>query len=715
MQEKIDVLREMVCDRLELAMGDSYIRQKIHDRFVDMIFHENMHGVVSGIIAMLMFYVFLLLFDHDWKVHVWILANLAIYFGRFAAVQLYNHGRFLGIKYDGFRLSDVNVAATGVMIGLSCTTLLMIVFSESYGIASKYIVTFGLMLFFSGSLMLNSNIPIWFIPYTFFSAIPMILLLLSQGGIFMITGVSLVYYFLFMFVMSMKAFRLNFESYFLRYQNERFMKELENSKAQLEHVVDDLKRNNKNLTQEVRLRKSAEKKIRKMASIDVLTGVTNRISLEERMLQAIAQAQRTKTMVGIFFVDIDRFKFINDTYGHVIGDELLRSVANRLSQCVRSTDEVSRIGGDEFVLLLTNVMRAEDILSMAQNILTVLEKPYTIKGKNIVSNVSIGISFYPQNGGVPEDLIRNADVAMYQAKQVPGNSFFFFTSEMNEVMARRLHVEKMLQRAIQNDEFQFYFQPIISLSTGKIVAAELLVRFAENLMREEGDIGPSDFIPVAEDIGLIGKIGLWGVEETCRILKKWENTPLSFEIDLALNISIKHLIDPNFFDDIKSRIDKYQINPHRLVLEITESQAIENKTFVRNVLEKIAGLGVRLSIDDFGTGHSNFSYLLELPVSKIKIDRSFLKEIGKKNGVKKKDREHLVQAIISVSKALGLETVAEGVETMDQFLFLREQNCDYVQGYLFSKPVPEEVFLSLIQEESFDNQFNTDQDKKQIY
>lgn len=684
-----------ILDQLNLAKDNHSMRKTVNDIFVDMVFHANPYGVMAGYFGTILIYSILLFFEHDWKIHTWFVLTSIMYGARYVGYRLHKYGCFLFIKKSEFRFSNFLITFIGGYVGLSCSALLLIVFTDQYLIISRYIVIFGLMLFFSGSIMLNANVIMWSLAFAAFSILPMTILFIQEGGIFVLMGIIFVYYSLFMLFMGIKTYCLNFESYVLRYQNSRYLQELHTSKLRLEDAIDDLKLNNENLNKEIHLRKQAEAQLRKMASTDVLTGVTNRVALEVEMQNAIYSAQRTQSMMGVLFIDLDRFKFINDTFGHDVGDELLKGVANRLSDCIRSTDAISRIGGDEFVIFMTNVLKMESFLTMAQNILSAFSAPFHIKGKEIVSNVSIGISIYPQNGTLPNDLIKNADTAMYQAKKVSGNSFFFFTPEMNDFMERRYLVENMLTEGIQMNGFKFVIQPVISVKTGEIVSGEFLIRMSDELKEKWGNIGPDEFIPIAEDCGLINKIGLIGLKEVCKTLKNWEKKGLG-HLYAAFNVSIKHLVDPGFIDELHQEFSKVGANPGRLILEVTETQAIENKSFVKSILESIADMGIIISIDDFGIGHSNFCYLRELPVKKIKIDRSFLSDWQDNN-----DSRVLVEAMISVSKALHLEIVAEGVEFYDQLIMLQNHKCDYAQGFLFSKAVPENEFIKLVKRGSF--------------
>lgn len=700
LEKKINQFKLYIYNYMDLAEDAPGVRDKINGDFIDKIFHENMHNIVAGSGAVVLFYTMLLFFNHDWKLHLWGVVNLIFYFMRYSLFRIYKTGSFLGFKRKEVRLSDIEIMFTGAFLGLSFAYLGYLVSNPPYEINAQYGMFFGYSLFFTGCLIINSNAPIWTIPLTVCSIVPLSLILILKGGVFIAAGVVLSYYSIFVFIVSMRSYGNSYNNYFLNTQNMRYLEDMGDSKIKLEALVNDLERKNAQLIVEVSLRKETENKLQKLASMDVLTGVTNRVSLDEKIKRAIQNAKRTETLVGIFFIDLDRFKFINDTFGHAIGDELLKAVAKRLEQSLRSSDEISRIGGDEFVLVFTNVFNLEGFLNIAQNLLILLEKPYQINKKLITSYVSMGISVFPQNGDNSEGLLRDADTAMYRAKEIGGNSFLFYSEDMNHAMMRRLKIEGLIQYALANDGFNFFIQPIFCLKTGKIVSAEALIRFKDSISDEFGYIGPDEFIPVAEDAGLITKIGVWGIIEACRIISKWQLLGVK-PIHITLNISVKHLVDPHFLEDLTTSLTSSGVDPCLLCLEITETQAIQNREFVQDVLEKIVALGISLSIDDFGTGHSNFCYLRELPVSKIKIDRSFLMgwEVNKNS-------KALVKAIISVSKALSLEVVAEGVETFEQLEFLKKNKCDFAQGYYFSRPVSEEVFFQLVEKRCFGEDYS---------
>lgn len=695
MKNIIKKFQDYLYAHLGLSGGKPKVREQINNEFVDYVFHTNSKNIILGSSCMTLVYVTLLIGESTISLHIWLISTYIYYSARYVHLQCYNKGQFLGIKWKTKRLSDLYVALNGSILGLLSAVLYYIVSSPPYSSLSELIVILAILIFTTAALSLNSNLPLWCFAYIFSLILPMDIIMISKGGIYIMGGLIIGYYGFFIYKINLKYYLLYYSSSLYKYENKKYLEELHASQAQLKQLVEDLKKNNKELTSEVHLRKKVEKKIRRLASTDILTGVTNRISLEEEMLKAIQNARRTNTIVGVLFIDLDRFKYINDTFGHGVGDELLKAVATRLTNSIRSTDQISRIGGDEFVLLLTNIHTPEALLATAQNILMTLDKPYQIEEKSIISNISMGISFYPQNGDDPENLIRDADVAMYSAKEIGGNSLSFFTQEMNEFMDRRLKVERMLQKAIEINGFQFLFQPIVCLKTGIIISAEVLIRFQDFITKDTGYIGPSEFIPIAEDTRMISKIGVWGIEEVCRILKRWDQLGYN-NLKIALNISVKHVIEPNFISQLTSIVISSGINPSLLILEITETQDIENREFVKTILEKVTEMGIKLSVDDFGTGHSNFCYLRELPISKIKIDRSFMKEWNLN-----KNAKPLIDAIISVSKALSLEAVAEGVETLEQLEFLKKKNCGYAQGYYFSKPLSEEDFLTQVERGSY--------------
>lgn len=424
--------------------------------------------------------------------------------------------------------------------------------------------------------------------------------------------------------------------------------------------------------------KQDEEEIKYQAYHDLLTGLPNRSLFNDRLKQTIGRAEREKQKVALLFIDVDDFKNINDNFGHLVGDLLLQGIAMRLTTCVRETDTVARYSGDEFVVIMDNIKEAQAVASVAENILESLSEPYMHHGKNIISTVSIGIAMYPTDGESGEALLKNADLAMYHIKDNRKNSFSFFTESLNEQATRRYELEVRLREAIERDEFTVYYQPKISLSSGKINSMEALVRW-----KTDGNlILPSEFIPLAEDTGLIFPIGEFVLVSACEQLKIWHDMGYKY-LSVSVNISTRQFDKGDLLDVVKSAITSTGLNAASLRLEITETAIMKELESALLTLDQIKKMGVNISLDDFGTGYSSLSHLRVLPIDELKIDRIFIMNIPDNL-----DDSAIVATIISMAQSLKLSVVAEGVETRDQLDFLREAGCDEMQGYLFSRPVP---------------------------
>jgi diguanylate cyclase (GGDEF)-like protein/PAS domain S-box-containing protein len=424
-----------------------------------------------------------------------------------------------------------------------------------------------------------------------------------------------------------------------------------------------------------------------LAQHDFLTGLPNRVLLKDRLDHAIALGSRRLHSVGLLFLDLDGFKHINDSLGHTTGDALLRSIAKRLVDCVRVSDTVSRQGGDEFVVLLSEMDHAEDAATTAARILTTVARTHTVDGRDLHVTASIGVSVYPDDGDDAETLIRNADMAMYQAKETGRQGFRFFTPAMNARAVERQTIEEALRRALERNELALHYQPKLSLTTGAIVGAEALIRW---IHPTEGQIPPSRFIPVAEDCGLINPIGAWVLREACRQAKAWidEGLPAS---GIAVNVSGIQFRQERFLNDLFATLDETGLDPGLLEVELTESVLVQQTGTMTTILRALRESGAQIAIDDFGTGYSSLSYLRRFPVDALKIDQSFVRQISTDG-----EDTAIVTAIISMAHALQLKVIAEGVETADEVAFLRAQQCDEAQGYYFSKPVDAMKYARLL-------------------
>ncbi len=424
-----------------------------------------------------------------------------------------------------------------------------------------------------------------------------------------------------------------------------------------------------------------------LAQHDFLTGLPNRVMLTERLSLAIGLAQRHHKQVALLFLDLDYFKHINDSLGHAIGDQLLQSVAARLTGCVRFTDTVCRQGGDEFVILLSEIEHPHDAGHLAEKLLTALAVPQHIGGHELHVTLSIGISIYPDDGQDADTVMQNADTAMYHAKASGRNNYQFFRSDMNARAVRRLFVESSLRRALRQKEFVLHYQPKIDLTSGAITGTEALIRWLDP---ELGMVFPEQFVPIAEECGLIVPMGQWVLREACTQVQSWLNAGLQ-AVPVAVNISAVEFRHENFLAGVALILKETGLAPGYLELELTETILMHNAKASALVLQALKSMGVRLAIDDFGTGYSSLSYLKQFPIDTLKIDQSFLRDIA--TGT---DDATILSAVIGMGRNLKQRVIAEGVETHEQLAFLRTQHCDEGQGFQFSHPLPAEDFASLL-------------------
>ena len=424
--------------------------------------------------------------------------------------------------------------------------------------------------------------------------------------------------------------------------------------------------------------KAVEKRMMHLANHDNLTNLPNRNLVQDRAHQALAQAFRQGRMIGVLCLDLDHFKKTNDLMGHPMGDRLLQTVAARILNCVRDEDTVARQGGDEFIVILPNINRFEDIAIVAQKILVTLSVAYSLDSTELYTSASIGVSVYPDDGQDVDTLMRNADTAMYYAKATGRNNFQFFTPKMNQAVSERMSIESKLRHALARNEFLLNFQPIVNIATGKVHAAEALLRWYP----ESGCIGPDRFIPVAEETGLIVPIGEWVIRAAMRERRQWLDQGLELP-RMVVNLSARQFSQKNLVATIGRVLHENGLNPEHLGVEITESLIMDRPEDAVRTLRALSEMGVQVSVDDFGTGYSSLSYLKRFPLHKIKIDRSFINDIATDPG-----DAAIVTAIIAMAHSLNATVVAEGVETEAQLHFLRERGCDEFQGYYFSRPAP---------------------------
>lgn len=437
--------------------------------------------------------------------------------------------------------------------------------------------------------------------------------------------------------------------------------------------------------------KQAQEQITRMAYFDSLTGLPNRMLFRDRLELSMLHAERHERLLALLFLDLDNFKRINDTLGHRVGDMLLQEVADRLTGCVRSCDTVSRQqmdelnvtvarqGGDEFTVLLTEISHVQNAARVAQRFLEALSKPFMLDGHEVFTSVSIGIALYPFDADNLDGLLKNADVAMYHAKDRGKNNYQFYRQSMNVAAVERLSLESGLRRALERKEFLLFYQPQMDIQSGRINGVEALVRWQHP---ERGIVPPGEFIPLAEETGLIVPIGEWVVASACAQARAWHDQGFR-GLSVSVNISGQQFRQQDFARTVAQALERSGLDPRSLMLEITESVLMKTTEDIMSTLEDLTALGVRLSIDDFGTGYSSLSYLRRFPLHEIKIDRSFVKEI-----VTNPDDAAIASAIIAMAHRLKLTVVAEGVETEQQLKFLMDQGCDEMQGYLVSRPVP---------------------------
>jgi diguanylate cyclase (GGDEF)-like protein/PAS domain S-box-containing protein len=434
-------------------------------------------------------------------------------------------------------------------------------------------------------------------------------------------------------------------------------------------------------------RKLAEKKIEYLAYHDALTGLPNRLLLQDRFEQAKAHATRANNHLAVLFLDLDNFKIINDSMGHDAGDALLKQIAKRLSSCVRETDTISRQGGDEFLILLSDLALADDAAPVLVKIIEQLQIPFQSEGQEVATSVSMGVAIFPQDGTSFEALLKKADMAMYQAKEDGRNTYRFFDEAMNVEAVEHLFIRNSLRRAQGRDEFVLHYQPKIELDSGAITGAEALIRWNHP---ELGLVAPNRFIPVAEESGLIVPMGTWVLGEACRQVFEW-NKKGNCSLSIAVNLSAVQFKRGDIEKSVRQALEVSGLEPSLLELELTESILIQNVESVLANVKRLKALGVKLSIDDFGTGYSSLSYLKRFDIDKLKIDQSFVRDLAT-------DPEDaaIVRAIIQMARSLSLRTIAEGVETEAMLQQLRDFGCNEAQGYYFARPMPAVEFASFL-------------------
>jgi diguanylate cyclase (GGDEF)-like protein/PAS domain S-box-containing protein len=439
-------------------------------------------------------------------------------------------------------------------------------------------------------------------------------------------------------------------------------------------------------SRDVSERKRAEQRAQYLANYDVLTGLPNRFLVQDRLTQAVAQAHRNKLRVGLMHIDLDRFKLVNETLGHYVGDALLKQAADRIRKLVREGDTVARVGGDEFTIVYPNVSNLPALSITAERLLEDLARPFPSEGQDLFVSASLGISLYPDDAGSVDELIKHADAAMYSAKHLGRNNYQFFTTDLNREVQERMMIEAGLRTAIHRNELSLVFQPKIDLATRRVFGAEALLRWNHPKL---GLISPARFVPVAEEAGLVGAIGEWVLRTACRQIRQWQDA--GFPMQVAVNVSARQFQQYDVADLVLGIMRESGVRAEHLEVELTESAVMNDAESSIVTLERLADSGVQIAIDDFGTGYSSLSYLKRLPLDVLKIDQSFVRDISSDP-----NDAAIVRAIITLARSLGIKVIAEGVENEAQLAFLNAYGCQYAQGYLFGKPLTSAEFEQLL-------------------
>jgi diguanylate cyclase (GGDEF)-like protein/PAS domain S-box-containing protein len=436
-------------------------------------------------------------------------------------------------------------------------------------------------------------------------------------------------------------------------------------------------------------RKKAEQRAQYLSQHDGLTGLPNRLLMQDRLHQAIIQARRGGSVVALMFIDLDRFKTVNDSFGRVIGDALLKQVAERLRKCLRDTDTVARLGGDEFIIMIPDAATAQVVGEVAQRVLSEFSQPFSDGEQEMYVSASIGISLFPRDGSDPDELVKHADRAMYNAKDSGRNMYRYFTEDLNHEVREKVMLESGLRRAIDRGELRLFYQPIIDLHTKQVIGAESLVRWQHPSL---GLIPPGKFIPVAEESDLIFRLGEWVLRAACKQLHAWQQE--GFALQVAVNVSARQFRDPKLADMVVAVMADSHVDPRLVEIELTESAIMHDARASISTLERLKSRGVSISIDDFGIGYSSLSYLKRLPLDTLKIDQSFVRDIATDH-----NDAAIVRAIIGLARSLGIKVLAEGVEDDVQLSFLNNYGCNYGQGFLFGRPVVPEAFVELVRKQ----------------
>ena len=479
-------------------------------------------------------------------------------------------------------------------------------------------------------------------------------------------------------------------------RDEKLKKHQEELEARVTQRTRELERANQELAASKEQAESVAKRMQFHAHHDALTGLPNRVLLNDRIKSELAHARREQSILALLFLDLDRFKIINDSLGHATGDQLLRIVSRRIRDCIREGDTVARLGGDEFMVLLPRISSASDAGRIGNKIIESLNEPVACNGHDLHITTSVGISIYPFDGTDSETLVKNADISMYRAKELGRNKVVYYTAELNAGSRKQLALETNLRKAQERNELKLVYQPKIDITGNRIVGVEALLRWQRPGM---GYISPKDFIPIAEESGLITPIGEWVLHSAFRQLKVWHDAGFP-ELTMAVNLSSVQLARAGFENILESALVESGINPALAELEVTENVAMKDMESAAASLEKLKKMGVTIAMDDFGTGYSSLSYLRRLPIDTVKIDQSFVREIPDNM-----EDVLIAQAIIAMAKSLNMSLVVEGIENVRQLNFFKHQGCRIVQGYLFSKPVEADALLEMLRAQTVTGTF----------
>jgi diguanylate cyclase (GGDEF)-like protein len=483
----------------------------------------------------------------------------------------------------------------------------------------------------------------------------------------------------------------------IRMRDEQLKDHKEELEERVTQRTNELEQANRQLASSKEEAESVAKRMEYHAHHDDLTGLPNRVLLNDRLRTELSHARRNQSMLALLFLDLDRFKLINDSLGHATGDQLLRVVSHRLRGCLRDGDTVARLGGDEFMVLLPQISSSPDAGRIGNKIIAALTEPCSCNGHDLHITTSVGISIYPYDGTDTETLIKHADISMYRAKELGRNKVIYFTPEMNLGSRKRLALETSLRRALENNQLKLLYQPKIDITYNRIAGAEALLRWE---LPGSGNISPLEFIPIAEESGLIAPIGEWVLHTAFAQLRDWHAAGFP-DLTISVNLSSAQLSRPGFENILESALIDSGVNPGCVELEVTENVAMKNIETASVTLQKLKKMGVTIAMDDFGTGYSSLSYLRKLPIDTVKLDKSFVSEIPDN-----KEDTLIAQAIISMTSSLNMSLVVEGIENVRQLNFFRQQGCSLVQGYLFSNPVTAEAMLELLRTQCLPGSLN---------